>query len=103
MCPYGMSKCQFHNHVIQNAHFKCQLVDVKQILAQRRCEAGLPADLFVKEIPVMVKEVSDETYAHVEYAQKCFDSWDTHRSLMQYWMMLTYFHRQAKKSSKSVA
>jgi hypothetical protein len=54
-------------------------------------------------MPVMVQEASDETLQMLNMRRKRFDSWDTHRSLTQYWMMPAYFHWQAKKSSKSLA
>jgi hypothetical protein len=68
MCPYGTSKCQFHDHEIQNASFKCKLVDVKCKRVQMYHRAGFPADLCMEEIPIIVKEASDATYAHVDFA-----------------------------------
>jgi hypothetical protein len=73
VCPYGTTKCQFHNHEIQNAGFKCKLVDVKRKHVRMHCKAGFPVDLWcVEEIPIIVKEASDATYANVDFAIKTF-------------------------------
>jgi hypothetical protein len=73
VCPYGTTKCQFHNHEIQNAGFKCKLVDVKRKHVRMHCKAGFPVDLWcVEEIPIIVKEASDATYANVNFAIKTF-------------------------------
>ncbi len=72
VCSYGMSKCQFHDHEIQNASFKCKLVDVKCKHVQMHRRAGFPADLCVEEIPIIVKEASDAMYANVDFAIETF-------------------------------
>ena len=72
VCSYGMSKCQFHDHEIQNASFKCKLVVVKWKHVQMHCRAGFSADLCVEEIPIIVKEASDAMYANVDFAIETF-------------------------------
>lgn len=72
VCPYGTSKTQFHDHEIQNGSFKCALYKVKRERVMRHREAGIPADLYVEEVVIIVKEASDATYGNVEFAQKTF-------------------------------
>jgi hypothetical protein len=64
-------------------------LSVKRKRVQMHHRAGFPADLCVEEIPIIVKEASDATYANVDLQLKHFVSWDTYHSHAQYWMMIS--------------
>ena len=70
VCPYGTQKTQFHDDEIQNGSFKCKLVECKKQRVNKKREHGLRADLEPEEIPIIVKEASDATYANREFALK---------------------------------
>jgi hypothetical protein len=72
VCPYGTSKTQFHDHEKENATFKCRLFEAKRLRVRKRREHGLPADLTVDEVPIIVKEASDASYANIDFAQETF-------------------------------
>ena len=72
MCPYGTSKTQFHDHEKENAGFKCALYETKRLRVQKRREHGLPANLDIEEIQIIVKEASDKTYTNVQFSTDTF-------------------------------
>jgi hypothetical protein len=102
VCLYGTAKTQFHDHEKENATFKCRLFEVKCLRVRKHREHGLPADLTIDELPIIVKEAYQKRHMQTLTLHKRHsDCYAISHSQEQFWTTLkSYppFHQKFRLS-----